>query len=83
MKKETIFDKIVKARNGHYCHCIEVSDVYELEIIAEAIIQEFEEDHTEKEIIDFLESLEVYSLDDANEKQIFAFSFTEFIEGTI
>jgi len=78
-----ILNEIIEARQGHYCNCVEVSEVYELENIAEQIISEFSDKHDEKTIIDFLESLSVYSLDDNNEKEIYDFSFRKHIEGTI
>ena len=36
-----IFNEILKARKGHYCHCVEVNHAYELESIADQIIDEF------------------------------------------
>jgi len=78
-----IFEEVLEERNGHYCHCVEVNEVYELESIADSICEVYGEKYGEEEVIDFLESLEVYSLDDANESEIFAFSFTEYVKGTI
>jgi hypothetical protein len=78
-----ITEKIIDARKGHYCHCVEVSDVYELENIAENIVQEFSPEFSEETIIDFLESLTVYSLNDENEEDIYSFSFREYCKGTI
>ena len=79
---QSIIDTIIEARNGYYCHALEVSDVYELESIVESIIEEFP-DRSEKEYIDFFNTMEIYSLDDANEQAIYAFSFTDYITGTI
>jgi hypothetical protein len=78
-----ITEKIIDARKGHYCHCVEVSDVYELEAIAEQVVQEFCPEFSEETIIDFLESLTVYSLNDENEEDIYNFSFREYCTGTI
>ena len=74
-----LLEKVIKQREGYYCHCVEVSDVYDLENIAEAIIQENETEFDKETIINFLETLEVYCLDYANEKEIFAFDFREYI----
>ena len=79
----TILETIITARGGHYCHALEVADTYELENVAEVIIQEFQDSHTEAEIIEFLESAEVYALDDSREEEIYNFSFSEYIKGTI
>ena len=75
-----ILDKIITARNGHYCHCLEVNEVYELESIADNIIQEFEENYYRNEIVDFLETLQIYALNEDNEEEIYNFSFTEYIK---
>ena len=79
---KSIIDTIIEARHGHYCHALEVSDVYELESVAEAIIDEFP-DRPESDYLDFFNSIEVYSLDDANEQAIYDFSFTDYIKDTI
>ena len=83
--KKSILDTIVESRKGHYIHVVEVSDVYELENIAECIVQEYEHTHTTKEIIEFLDSLEVYFLGDCSEleKEVYNFSFNEFIKGAL
>jgi len=78
-----LIEKLIEIRGGHYCHVIEVSDVYELECIADSICDEFERQYPKETIIDFLESLEVYCLDDAKESEIFAFSFTEYIGSSL
>jgi hypothetical protein len=77
--RKTIFDIICESRNNNYCHCVECSETYELESIAESIYDEFEETHTKEEITDFLESLTVYALKEENEEEIYKFSFTKFV----
>ena len=79
---KSIIDTIIEQRNGHYCHALEVSDVYELESIAESIIDEFP-DRPESDYLDFFNTIEVYSLNDANEQAIYDFSFTDYIKDTI
>ena len=78
-----LFEQVIKERNGHYCHVIEVEDKYEMECIAEAIIEQHEHEYSEETIIDFLETLEVYCLNDDNEDEVFNFSFTDYIKDTI
>ena len=75
-----ILEQAISARNGHYCHVVEVSNKYELECIADAIFNENENEHKVSDIIDFLESLEVYCLEDENEDEVFDFSFTDYLE---
>lgn len=87
----SILESIIEQRKGMYTHCVEVSTVYDLESIAEMIISEYSE-YGEKEIIDFLVSLDVYFLGDEeeeeetnkqNEEKVYSFSFREYVEGTI
>jgi hypothetical protein len=35
-----LLNKVYRAKNGHYCHVVEVSTVYDLENIAESILSE-------------------------------------------
>lgn len=74
-----IFEHIIKARKGHYCHCVEVSDRYELEDIADQICDEFEDTFGKDVVLGFLQSLEVYCLDDNNETEVFNFSFEDYL----
>ena len=81
-----IFEEISQKRSN-YCHCVEVSSVYELENIAETIFEEFSEKYGKKEVIDFLNSLTVYYLENEdnennendNENEVYDFSFSKFI----
>jgi len=81
----SLLNKIIEQRNGHYCHVVEVSTVYDLENIAEAIISENENDFSIDVIIEFLESLTIYYLpedgeeDKEEEERIYNFSFTDYI----
>lgn len=77
-----ILDSIIESRGGHYCHAIEVNEVYELECVVEGIIAEFP-DLPEAEYLEFFNSIEVYCLNDDNEQAVHAFSFNEYIKDTI
>lgn len=84
----TILETIIENRGGHYVHAVEVGNEYDLQSIAEAIIEEFQDSHTEAEIIDFLESLEVHHFpeeleDHDKEEEVHNFSFTDYIKGTL
>lgn len=84
----TILETIIENRNGHYVHAVEVGNEYDLQSIAEAIIEEFQESHTETEIIEFLETMEVYYLpidieDYDKEEEVFNFSFTDYVENNM
>lgn len=76
----SILTKVIDSRCGHYCHCIEVSEVYELEAVSESIYNEFLESDGLEAVIEFLESLQVYCLDEENETEVFNFSFGDYIE---
>ena len=78
-----LLEKTIESRQGHYCHVVEVSDVYELENIAEAIIQENENEFDLETIIDFLETLTVYCLDETNETDVYNFSFRDHISTSL
>jgi hypothetical protein len=85
-----LLNKVIEQRNGHYCHVVEVSTVYELECIAEAITSENENEFSLEVIAEFLESLTVYYLpedgteeDSEEEERIYNFSFTDFINSNL
>ena len=83
--KNKIFNRVLNDRNGHYCHAIEVNNTYEIESIIEATIQEFQDEYTEKDYIEFFESIAIYYLgeDKTEEDEVYNFSCTEYIAGTI
>jgi hypothetical protein len=81
-----LLNKVIEQRNGHYCHVVEVSTVYDLENIAEAITSENINEFSLEVITEFLESLTVYYLpeegeeeDNEEEEKIYSFSFADYI----
>lgn len=84
-----LLNKIVKNRNGFYCHTIEVSNIYDIECIIESIFQNYEsEEITKKDILNFFESIQVYFLEDEeateeenrkNESEVYNFNFENYI----
>ena len=54
----TIFDTILKNRNGHYVHALEVGTAYEIECTIEAIAMEFQE-HTKDDLKEFFNSMQI------------------------
>jgi len=86
--KNVILNKIMESRNGHCCHVLEVSTIYELENVIECILSEFEGEKIES-FIDFFNSITVYYLNDselteleneANEEEVYNFNFEESIK---
>lgn len=73
-----LLEKISKSR-PYYCHVIEVESVEELKNVTESIHSENIEEFSIDIILEFLESLTVYCLDDDNEEEVYNFSFTDYI----
>jgi len=83
-----ILEFVLQARQGHYVHALEVSDVYELESCLESLYSEFVEEYGLPELIDFCTSLELYCLDDDDlseelnslkGEQVYNFNIEEFL----
>jgi hypothetical protein len=72
-----IIEKLIEERKGHYCHCLEVSDVYELESTFESIINEFEDNYTSEDIQEFIDTLQIYYLgeDSEEEERVYNYKF--------
>lgn len=79
-----ILTAIIKVRKGHYCHDLEVNEVYEIYDAIEAIVLEYPQ-ASEKEVIKFFETITLHYLgDDAETEQaIYNFNFQSSIEGAI
>jgi len=78
-----LLNKIIENRGGNYCHVVEVSSIYELENIAEDIVNENENEFSIEVITEFLESLTIYYLTEEEnleeEEKIYNFSFSNYI----
>lgn len=79
-----IYQEILDARNGHYIHALEVSNVYELESILESLFNEYIDKYSIETIIDFCTTLSIYYFDDENENEVdenevYNFDVTEFL----
>lgn len=59
-----ILDYMIKQRNGHYCHVLELTDVYDLECVIESFIMDLGEQFTLGEYLDFFNSIEIYFIAD-------------------
>ncbi len=80
-----IYQEILDARNGHYIHVLEVSNVYELESICESLFNEYIDKYSIEVLIDFCSTLKIYYFDDENENEIdenevYNFNVTEFLK---
>ena len=65
-----IYQEILDARNGHYIHVLEVSNVYELESICESLFNEYIDKYSIAVLIDICSTLKIYYFDDENENEI-------------
>ena len=81
-----ILDDIIKKRNGHYCHVLEVFNVDELESIVNSLVNEFQSEYNDKDIIDFFSTIAVYTSDDeeldyeTREQEVNSFSFEKYLK---
>jgi dihydroorotase len=93
MQNNTIFNTILKNKNNHYIHALEVETTYEIENCIECIWFEFQETATIKELKDFFNSMEIYYYEvdendkqienEENENEIYNFDIDQFIENNL
>ena len=74
-----ILAMILEKRNGHYVHALEVNDVYELQSCIDSLYDELIDGYDVETFIDFITSMELYSLSDENEDEIYNFDITNYI----
>jgi len=74
-----IVNDILDKRKGHYCHALEVNDVYELQACIEALYDEFIRDYTVEAILVFFDTIELYCLNDINEEEVHSFNIKDYI----
>ena len=55
-----LLDHIIKERNGHYCHALELDSAYSYECVIEQIVSDYKDSFTLEEIIEFFKSIELY-----------------------
>lgn len=74
-----ILTEVIKNRQGHYCHAIEVEDVFELQSCIDSLYDEFILDYSIDEIVEFFATISLYCLNDENENDVYAFDIAEYI----
>jgi hypothetical protein len=72
-----ILNKVIDTRNGHYCHAIEVSTVYELKVVIETLYSEFENEFTVEEIKEFFSSMSIIAFDSHDDSDQNNYEFEE------
>lgn len=78
----TILDKIINDRNGHYVHALEVNNLYELTDTIEVLTNEFVGDgFSFEDIKGFFDTMSIYYLgeDEAEENVIYDFDIEDYL----
>tara|TARA_R110000787_G_scaffold229259_2_gene336806 strand:+ start:346 stop:603 length:258 start_codon:yes stop_codon:yes gene_type:complete len=72
-----ILNNISESRKGHYVHALELANCEELKNVIKDLVNEFTEDHTRAEIIEFLTTLSIYYLaeEESEEEETALYSF--------
>jgi hypothetical protein len=78
-----LLEKIIKNRNGHYCHAFE-GNLDDFKNLIDCLIDEFNKEFPIETIIDFIQSMEIYYLDDdyddtESESELYNFSIKDYI----
>ena len=76
--KNTILDEVINSRKGLYVHAIEVEDIYSLQSAIEALCDEFR-DREKEDIKEFINTLQVYCLEDRNENEVYNFNVSDYL----
>lgn len=78
---EDMLDDVIKRRNGHYVHALEVNDVYELQSAIEGIIDS-EPDRDPEDLANFIKTLDVYYLgeDPQEEERVHNFNVDAYVD---
>lgn len=79
MENNPILELMYKQRNGMYIHCLEVENVWHLEIILSEIYSEFILNYKPSEVLDFCTSLSIYCMDDDESEAVYNFDVEQFI----
>lgn len=59
-----ILDYMIEQRKGHYCHALELTDVYDLECVIESFIMDLGDKFSLQDYLDFFNSISIYHLPD-------------------
>ena len=83
-----IIENIIKKKQGHYIHAIEVQDLQDLKACIETLTEELylDENNTLYDIIDFFYTLEIYYIgipDDTEEEVVYDFDVLAYMKQVI
>ena len=54
-----LLDHIIKERNGHYCHALELDSAYAYECVIEQVVSDYKDEFSRNDIIRFFDSIDV------------------------
>ena len=57
-------------KGGHYIHALEVNNVEEIKSAIETLVEELLPDYPRRSVLYFIASIDVYCLDESNEKSV-------------
>lgn len=80
--KNPLIEAQYKAR-PNYVHALEVHSVEELKSIIDQIIEEYNRFFVRPLILDFVETMEIYALNDENEEEIYNFDFRQYTKNKL
>lgn len=63
----SILEYIIKHRQGHYCHVIEVGSTYQIECVIESLIDELKDQFTKQDFVGFFDTIEVIAYVDPDD----------------
>lgn len=93
MSEQKIYNHVIKAKNGNYCHAFEFTSVYDYQCLIDSLIEQLQEDFndslTDADFISFIESASIYYIENksltdeqnnAIEQEIINFNFIDYIK---
>ena len=79
MENKIFYDLVMK-RQGHYCHALEVNNVWELQACIDSLYDEWIDNYTLDEIVEFFNTIELYCSEDVNDQSVYDFNIAEYIK---
>jgi methyl coenzyme M reductase subunit C-like uncharacterized protein (methanogenesis marker protein 7) len=73
-----IIEDIIQKRKGHYVHAIEINDLFELKSCIESLVDEFHKIYSNKDILEFINTLEIYCLMECYEEEVYNFNVYDY-----
>lgn len=78
-----LLDEVIEARNGHYCHALEVDTVEVLKSCIAAIIDSNGDKYDAATYKDFFASMSIIACNEEHEDDVYGFDVDAFIDSYI